>query len=1178
MFKLTNSQENAINSRQGTILVSAAAGSGKTAVLVRRVIERLIDEKNPTPAENLLVVTFTKAAAGEMRERINSALSEIIKENPTNLFYKRQKMFLPNASICTMDSFCNKLCKENYQVLGISPDFSNLDNNGYELVKNETALKVLNELYEENTPEAEQLLALFTNGKNDDNLIKAIKNIFEFAVASPYPEEWVEKHFSCYFNKTNAENSVWGKYTLDLLSRHYYYLIDKIDNIKKDASKNYTETDSKIYDAVCKDLDGIRTELLKAAEKTNQSDCWDELYGFNNALSLPRFTIFKPEEKDSLYFEIKERRDGIKDDFKHIKKLMCCTSDEFSEDLAYLSQVMTAFKECVLKFMRYLEEYQKENNTYLFSSILHMSITLLIEKNDDGTFKKTKLAEEISTSYDEILIDEFQDTNEAQNALFNAVSRNSSNMFMVGDVKQSIYRFRQAVPQIFIDLSDSFQEYSKEKNEYPAKISLDKNFRSRKGVIDSINFIFNELMTRDMGEIDYKGNDELSFGADYYDERDDEKTEVHIVETTESEKSKFAQESHYIGELIKKYIDSGMTVGSGDSIHKLSYSDICILLRAPKDKAKILAGELTAQNIPVNYEKKGGFFDGAEVVSVISFLRVIDNPCQDVPLVSLMLSPMFPFTEGDIAAMRCKNREGSIYTLLKENYDTDEKVKYFMDTVSRLRTLSVTLSVGELIRRIFEITSYDSVVGAMENGEKRVLNLYKLIEYGESYENNGGNGLSSFIRYVDKLRNSKFDLEEASVAAEGNNAVRIMSVHKSKGLEFPVVILADANKEFNFEKTESIMVDKNMGVAVPRFDSDTGNTYNTQPFVTLSSKNTYELLNEEMRVLYVALTRAKEKLVIVGSMANPYKNIYKLYCNRFMGDKNNSLSLYYTDSFLKWILLALMKHGDFGSEFLNGVVSVINKVNTDSKFSITVSAVSDDEDETAEKVSKSEPDERIVQQIAEKISFVYPYSHLKGVRTIYSASGANRELSDKYLTSENPSFLGKESLSPSQRGTLMHKFMESCSFAEAEKSVEKEIDRLLAIGVFNEKESKALSISQLEGFFKSDLYSRIKNSDSYLREKQFMMSVPISFIDESVGDLSEKAVVQGVIDGLIIKNGIGEIVDFKTDRVKDESELIEKYSLQMRVYKKAAEECFNIDISRVSLYSFVLSKEIFINL
>ncbi len=1167
----TPAQQNAIDSRNGTVLVSAAAGSGKTAVLVQRVIERLTDKENLTPVENLLVVTFTKAAAAEMRERISKELGNLIEKNPADSFLKRQRMFLPNASICTMDSFCSRLVKENFQNLDILPDFTLMSDNEHEMLKKEIVAQVLDEMYNNPSVEDTALLELFSNGRNDENLIKSILSIYEFSMAAPYPEKWIDEHFAFYFENNPVEQSIWGKYALSKLKSVLLHIKTKIDKIILDAG------DGKVGTFARSSLDPVYFDVTHAIELIENGGEWDEIKYIVDNLKFGKTVRFSADEKDDLYYEISERRDTIKakgGDFDLARKFISCTSAEFCEDLEYLRPIMHSFKNCVQNFSNRLLEVKKEKNSYYFSDILHMTLSLLVAPDENGVMQRSDLAIELSETFDEILIDEFQDTNEAQNFLFDAISKDSKNKFMVGDVKQSIYRFRQANPEIFLRFKEQFEDFKGDN--YPAKISLDRNFRSRKGITEGINFFFNILMTKKLGDIDYKQGEQLVFAADY-SETDNADTEVHIVEAPHPLASNLANEARYIGKLIKDTVESGMLVGRKGEERPVKYSDICILLRAAKSQAPVIARELTLMGIPVHYKKNGGFFDNAEIVTMLSLLRVIDNPVQDVPLMSVMLSPMFPFTEDDLARMRVNDSQGSIYTLLKNNYDTDEKAKYFLDTINMLRTLSVTLSVSGLIRRIFEITSYDSVVGAMDGGEKRELNLRMLINYADTYEKNGHYGLSGFIRYVDRLRENNFDLEDANLISESDNVVRIMTIHKSKGLEFPVVIVANCSARGKSE-SEKALVDKTMGVATLRYDKDLHKEFETQPYTSVKLKNSWESKSEALRVLYVAMTRAKEKLYLVGSLYEPDSAIRKLYCDKYNGSDDNTIPLYSCSSFMQWILLCMLSHPSMKEYVAESKFSACRAIPTESNIKLVFGEAP--AEETGEELEKTtaRPDGELLSEIEKKVNFIYPFASLSGTSIKYTASNMDAETKNQYLASESPAFMGEGELTPAQRGTLLHRFMEKCNFAAAAQNTNAELDRLKENKAFSPIEAQAINVNKISEFFKSDVYRRIRGAEKFLREQEFTMSIPVSDINPDLPEMQEKAVVQGVIDALLINGKNGEIIDYKTDKVKTEEELCDKYRQQMRVYKKAAKECFGLEEVNVTLYSFSLSKEIYVKL
>lgn len=1165
----TDSQKQAIDSRNGTVLVSAAAGSGKTAVLVERVIGRITDKQNPVDIEKLLVVTFTKAAAAEMKERISVRLSEMIAEEPTNTYLKRQKMYLPNAQISTMDSFCARLVKENFEKADISPDFTMMSDIEHDILKRETVSEVLEEIYNLPENETKAFLDLFTNGRNDENLINSIFALYDFAMASQNPLQWIQNAFSDYFEELSIQGTKWGKFSLNRLAEILEFVKIKANDIIDDAPEN-----SNLLGAVTNDLTPIIGSvdlILKTIH--NNPEKWDEIKSMTSLLKFGTFPRVPKEEKDCYYEELKGRRDSIKKYLAIADSVLVCNEKEYKEDIEYLRPIMTILKDSVIKFTQLLNSKKQENNSYYFSDILHFALKILVQFNADGTYEKTALAKELSDNFAEILIDEFQDTNEAQDTLFSVISNNNENKFMVGDVKQSIYRFRQAMPEIFMGYKDGFETFKGDN--YPATISLDRNFRSRKGVVEGINFFFNFLMTRSTCGIDYKNGESLRFGADY-EPSEDADVFVHVIETDKTRGSDLVAEARHIGNEIKKLVESGTLVGKKGKERPIKYSDICVLLRAVKDKAPVIARELTEMGIPAYFQKQGGFFESREIVTLISMLKVIDNPVQDVPLISVMLSPLFPFTEDDLAKYRCEQRKGSFYTALKEQYDKDSKVKDFFDLLSVLRTLSVTMDIGSLVRRILEITSYDSIVGAMDSGEKRILNIELLINYAEGYESSGGSGLSGFIRFLDKIRKNNKDLEGANEISENDDVVRIMSIHKSKGLEFPVVFVANCSSSMNVNDFNKVKINRNLGVGTSRYISELHKDFTTLPFNSIKLFDSMEESAELIRVLYVAMTRAEEKLYLVGSMNNSEKKIADLYQKCYVNFTDPAIPLSMCSSFMQWILLSMMYH----PSMKDGMMLNCCKNPQSPPIEFEIVEKPDEIEYVEQEIAEYDCDREMLNEINERLSFRYPFADISSVPIKYAASSMDREENLKYLATENPAFSGSGELTPAQRGTLTHRFMEICDLTRIKTDLAGEIEKAVESNIFTRKEADALNISAIQKFLSSDLYNRISNAEKYIREQEFSMSIPVSMVNDSLPKnvSDEKVIVQGVIDGLVINGQNGEIVDYKTDRVDTVEELCERYKGQMTVYKKAAEECFGLQNVTVTLYSFHLSKEISIKL
>ncbi len=1165
----TKSQLEAIESRNGSILVSAAAGSGKTSVLVERILRRITEDGGSI--EKMLVVTFTKAAAEDMKDKLSKKLIKLMNDNPENISLRRQKIYLADAQICTIDSFCNTLVKENYASLNLHPDFKMLQDSEHDMLKREVIEEVLEELYEKDDEGIAELLNIFSDGKNDDKLVNFILNTYEYAMADANPEFWIKQMFSSFDEDIPLEKTLCGEYAYGRLHDNLTYMLRLIDDLYEDTNQ-YDNIREKLVKKCCLP---IKEAAIKTLEMIENKEDWDSVRSSLKDIKMQRSGSFKDFEKDEIYFDARYRTDIIKKKLQDCQNCMISSSEEYIEDIRYLRPVMGALENTIKVFMSKLAERKAEDNAYYFSDILHFCLKLLVNFDENNEPQATDLAKEISKNYDEILIDEFQDTNKAQVCLFNAISKTPDNKFMVGDVKQSIYAFRYAMPDVFVEIADKLNKF--EGDNYPAKIMLDRNFRSREGLVNGINFFFDFLMTRKLGDVNYKNDERLTFGADEYDENTKPCVEVHMIDKEVGTAVNNEKESIHVANLINEIVSSGMTVGKGEEKHKVSYRDICILMRKVKNKAAETAGILSSMNIPVYYEKKDGFFSDSDVVTAISLLRVIDNPVQDVPLLSVLLSPIYPFTETDIAALRCKNRNSSIYYLLKNNYDNDEKIRSFIDMIDKFRTLSVTLRVSELIRRIYEETGLDSIAESKTNGNNRVLNLRKLVDIASSLETSGSLGLSSFVRFIDKMRENGTEIGAANDISEEDDVVRIMTIHKSKGLEFPIVIIMNMDSSINTSNKHRIIVNRKIGVGAYRWFENSKALGPTQTLWSAKGKNKDDEYNETMRLLYVAMTRAKEKLYLVGSVYKIDDSIPKLYKKTKVPDDIRHVALKDLDSTFKWVCSALASSSSMNDFDFIQKIPDREITNTDTFIKVLHIEDCQREEIAVPETEAAKANDDLVELIKEKVEYSYPYEELATLPIKYSASSIDQRVSSEYFATDIPSFESAESMPASQRGTLIHRFMELSDFDNASKSIKDELSRLIQNGHLNLDESDIVEKSKIESFFKSDMYKRILESDQFLREQEFTMSTELPVLDPTLKAYGENVIVQGIMDGLMINGEDGEVIDYKTDRISDPDKLVDRYREQMRVYKLAAEKCFNLKNVTVTIYSFHMGKEISVN-
>ena len=724
MPEWTPEQKKAIDSRNGTILVSAAAGSGKTAVLVERVIRRLMDKEKPCSADKLLIVTFTRAATQQMKERIFKAISDELRKNPSDEHLKRQLMLLPFAKISTIDSFCNDIVKDNFHELSISPDYKLIEGVQLNLLKNDAASRTLEEFYKENSPEFCELVNILVKGTDDSELIKLVKNLQEYSMAFARPELCLDSFAEPYYEGTALSESRWGNLILGYAAGFLKKCRSLVSKMMLALEED--EVVKECYGAGVCEIGRMIDELKELAENNE----WDALYKALNSFKFPPIGKIKKGYSSPQVDFIKEQKDSIsKQISKKLLPFFCLTEEEHKEDLQFLRPVVEKLIAVIKRYNEILWEEKQKNNSVDFSDITHLALKLLVSFDEEGRAVKTAFAQELSGRFDEILVDEFQDINELQSTLFSAVSKDDSNMFMVGDVKQSIYRFRQAMPEIFLKRREALEAYVE--NNYPAKITLDRNFRSRAGVTEIINFVFSQLMSENAGGLEYDENESLVAAA-IYDECDFPQTELHVIGSFADKKYiNLEIEAQHVAETINTIIKEGMPVSDKNGTHPATYKDFCILMRSTASgKADLYAEVLARNNIPAYVSNKTGFFASTEVSTVINLMRVTDNPVQDIPLLAVMLSPIYGFTADELAKMRIDERKKPIYhCVLKAAANGNKKCISFLEKLDNLRMLASTLSCTEFLRELYDITGFKSIASALKNGSQRNANLNMLLDY-----------------------------------------------------------------------------------------------------------------------------------------------------------------------------------------------------------------------------------------------------------------------------------------------------------------------------------------------------------------------------------------------------------------------------------------------------------------
>lgn len=1177
----TPDQNNAINAVGGSILVSAAAGSGKTSVLVERVINQITDPLNPTNIDKFLIVTFTKAAAQEMKNRISSRLSEMITKNPENINLQNQQMMLKYSSIGTIHSFCNSIVKENFYKLGISPKFRIADESEISIIKEKAIEKTLNYFYELENPDFIYVSNLFGSEKDDKSLALIINQVYDFTRSLPFPEKWMNEVYEMYKNTSSVKGSPWGKIALTAAKKSLEYvqkiIADTIDisNTNENIKKSYGE-------ALEKDFSEINS-IINCLE----SSTWDEI---SQKISNFSFSKFKPLKAQNCQFEkniISEKRKYVKSVIENLQKYFAFSEISTLETVEKFKIISKTLFDITKRFDEEINSLKALRNIADYSDLEHWTVKLLSEESE-SEIKPSSIACEISNRYSEIMVDEYQDINEIQNTIFKLINSNNK-MFCVGDVKQSIYKFRHSKPQIFLKRKDSYPIYSKENNIYPAKIILGKNFRSSEKIIESINFIFKNIMSKDVGEIEYNSEEQLIPGK-VSEENSDAGVSFTIIDVSESEENSDILEAYHIAETITEMIYKKYKIYENGTERPVTYGDFCILLRSSNAHAHIYAHELFKQGIPSWSETNEKFLETSEISNIISILQVINNPVQDIPLISSMISPIFGFSVDELAEIRLLDKNSSFYFTVKKAADSgNKKCLEFLNKINYWRQLACTLPCESLIQSIYDETDYPAMCLAQNNGNIKKANLDIFAQYAEKFESQYHKGLSGFLNYIESLKQKKSDLQPASISSEHENTVKIMSIHKSKGLEFPVCIVAGCGKKFNLD-TGKVIINPEYGLAMKLKNDEGTLQFDNLIRRSVFSQNQSEDISEEMRILYVALTRAKQKLILIASLKEPQKTVEK---NLILTQNNEIISsqtVKNSTSFASWIILCICQ-SNMRNKFcsLMNLEEYVSEKNSYDSLKWDINLISPKKEEFENDnfdnsdfcenttTSNENYDSKWREIINQRFHFSYPNKKFINLPLKISASMMNQSGdAEQYIANSQPSFASEKNFTPAERGTALHKFMCFANFKNAKTNgVKNELDYLLKKGFLNSREANVLDINKIKKFMDSDLMQRILNSPKAIREQRFSVKVPPEFLSKEIvceNNYDNFIVMQGAIDCAFLENDEYVIVDYKTDKTENIKELYEKYSTQLKLYKYALEKISPYKVKELAIYSFYLGK------
>ena len=1205
--KWTEEQKQAIYETGNNILVAAAAGSGKTAVLVERIINKIINEN--IDIDKLLVVTFTNAAASEMRERVLNAIYKKIDEEPENEKLQRQITLLNKASICTIDSFCLDVVRNNFFEIDIAQNFRIGDTTEIEILKQDVIEDLFEEKYEAEDKDFIKLINTYTSYKDDTPLKELILKIYTYIQSNPFPEKWLDEKVEMFNLSDKLDNdfaqTIWGKLLLKQVKEIVEDSQLKLET-EKDNLNQYPEL-VKYFQIICDDIDQL--EMLKI-----NLDSWDKACEIASNIKFKTWVTDKKitlEAKDIA----KATRDETKTNLKKVtEKILIFNSREANEDINGMYDVLKKLENIILEFGKKFEKRKKDKNIVDFSDVEHYTLKILLK--EDGT--PSEIAKKYQEKFEEIAIDEYQDSNLVQEYILTSISR-GNNVFMVGDVKQSIYKFRQARPELFLEKYKNYKTKNIKTDAEDLKIQLFKNFRSRKEVLDFSNEIFENIMSEELGELNYTKEEFLNLGASYEDTNQDLRAEIDILTIDDEEDLASEQEARttvsntyeieneedgdeiervenieleakFVANRIKQLIDNKFQIYDAKKQEKrdIKYKDIVVLLRSTKEPAPIFEKEILNLGMPVFSDSSAEYLESIEIQTIMSLLKIIDNPLQEIPLVTVMRSSIGGFTDNELVEIRLSDKYDNFYnTILKSKKNVGkalrEKIDKFLDNLEMWRQEQEYLSLDELIWKIYNDTGYYNYVGLMTNGELRQANLKMLFVRAKQCESISFKGLFNFINYIEKVKTSSKDMDSAKIIGENDDVIRIMSIHKSKGLEFPVVFLSGTGKQFNMQDLNNkILLHPEIGIGVKYIDYDRQIEYDTLSKQAMKNQIMLETLSEEMRVLYVALTRAKEKLIITGySTKDKQKELDEII---YKYENLNHIILKKYKTYLDWIKLVYNYNKEIMQE-----LSIINLY---SKKEVLKNCVAEKEKElnTAEqilnKISEIKIDEKEEKNIADLLEYSYKFNDATIVPTKTSVTeikemtkdDASREYSIELST---PKFLQKDTeinITNAQKGTLIHLCMQKLDLKKAKYTfddIKELVEKLESKKIITHKEAEAININKVYQFTKSKIWEEMIHAHVVQREKSFYIKLPAKEIYQK--DLDESVLVQGVID-LYYINSDDELVlvDFKTDYVenRDEESLINKYRTQLELYKNALEQATKRKVSRMYIYSTYLEKEI----
>ena len=1181
--KWTAEQQKVIDTRDRNLLVSAAAGSGKTAVLVERILAMVKDPVRPIDIDQLLVVTFTRAAAGEMKERIGRALQQSLEENPENEHLQRQQTLLHHAQISTIHGFCSYVIKNYFQMIDLDPVYRMADEGEIRLMKSDVIQKVMEERFAEKDPAFTRFVESYAAGKQDDGLDALVLKLYEFSMSYPWPEQWLEECRAAYQidSPEAVQKSIWVQVLMAEAKKRLSSILEGIEENRKTA---VSPGGPYLYDEALASDQQMVEELI-------ETESFD---GMVRAMAGMKFKALSRKKADdvseALKDQVKAERDACKKELQKLKEQFFeKDSTEIAEEIADCREPIGVLIDLTEQFAKAFAEKKRSKNILDYADLEHFALEILVQQ-EDGRLVRTDAARELSEQFREIMIDEYQDSNFIQEALLSAVSGEEEgrwNRFMVGDIKQSIYGFRLARPELFLE---KYHTYAKD-GESQQRIDLDKNFRSRPEVLAGANYVFRKLMSPELGGIAYDEAASLHAGAAFPKKEEGNtdlwqtayETELLLLddqapelEDDKSRETKMETEAAAVAARIREMVGKEEVVDKETGEYrKIQYRDIVILLRAVSGWSETFSRVLQAAGIPAYSTSKTGYFSTQEIVTVLNYLHLCDNPCQEIPFTAILRSPICGCTDAELAAVRCVDKDVKIYEACGKYAAEGE------DEALRKKLGSFLEQLEMLVEKAveFEATSY--------------------------------RGLFNFIRYIEQLQKYEVDFGEVNIYGESADTVRIMSIHKSKGLEFPVVFLSGMGKSFNqMDSRAALVLHSRMGIGADAIDPEHRVRQATLPRQIIRQSMKLENLAEELRVLYVAMTRPKEKLIMTG-MASKLESRVK-QCAAHAGRQEELLSyqtLSSASGYLDWILPAFSRNRCFDGLYEQfGLAGNADNPLYAEKIPVTIRLVSPAglvEGEVLHQMERAVNEQKIMEipkqppreaalkeLVEERFAYQYPYEKEKQIPVKVTVSQLKKagmeesEIGKELFAQEElvpivPGFLKKDhvaALTGSDRGTAYHRLLECLDYRRAYSITElmAQTEELIAEGKMTKEAAECIYFKSILAFAKSPVGMRMRNAflnETLKREQPFVMSVPASEADPSYPE-DETILVQGIIDAWFPEGDEIVLVDYKTDRVREAGELKKRYEKQLVYYQQALERTTGKKVKEKIIYSLALDEEL----